>query len=132
MKSLFLTGYGLSIGVKKTRLFFRQGIKDPFHKEKQEELEIPPSAANFDKVVIQGRGYVQCFLYHLAVPKVSLNKPDSRFVRGKGVFGCRNRNCDFSRYFCTRTNPSERYLVNRTVVRAGDRAELLVQTRYTV
>ncbi|MGH9876323.1 MAG: hypothetical protein ACRD5H_01685 [Nitrososphaerales archaeon] len=61
MKSLFLTGYGLSIGVKKTRLFFRQGIKDPFHKEKQEELEIPPSAANFDKWLSRGEGMFSVF-----------------------------------------------------------------------
>lgn len=54
MRSLFLTGYGLSIRVKNTRLVFRPGIDDSFRKEKQEFLEIPPSAANFDKVIIQG------------------------------------------------------------------------------
>lgn len=58
MKSLFLTGYGLSIKVQNTRLVFKQGINDPFGREKPEVLEIPASAANFDKVVIQGKGFV--------------------------------------------------------------------------
>lgn len=56
MKSLFLTGYGLSVSVKNTRLVFKQGI-DPFSK-KREILELPASACQFDKVIIQGRGYV--------------------------------------------------------------------------
>jgi CRISP-associated protein Cas1 len=56
MNTLFLTGYGLSVNVKNTRLVFRQGT-DPFSKNRQ-VLEIPASACDFDKVVIQGRGYV--------------------------------------------------------------------------
>jgi CRISPR-associated protein Cas1 len=56
MKSLFLTGYGLSMRVKNTRLVFKQGF-DPFSKDR-EVLELPVSACQFDKVVIQGRGYV--------------------------------------------------------------------------
>ncbi|MEO9321599.1 MAG: hypothetical protein ABI361_13110 [Nitrososphaera sp.] len=39
MKSLFLTGYGLSVRVQNTRLVFRQGSNDPFGKEKPEVLE---------------------------------------------------------------------------------------------
>src|SRR5436853_97471 len=58
MKSLFLTGYGLSISVKNTRLVFKQGINDPFRKDKNEILEMPVSACKFDKVVIQGKGYL--------------------------------------------------------------------------
>lgn len=56
MKSLFLTGYGLSVSVKNTRLVFKQGI-DPFS-TKREVLELPASACPFDKVIIQGREYV--------------------------------------------------------------------------
>jgi CRISPR-associated protein Cas1 len=56
MKSLFLRGYGLSIKVKNTRMVFSQGI-DPFS-SKKETLEIPATACNFDKVVIQGKGFV--------------------------------------------------------------------------
>lgn len=58
MKSLFLTGYGLSIKVQNTRLVFKQGINDPFRRETPETLELPASACNFDKVIIQGKGYV--------------------------------------------------------------------------
>jgi CRISPR-associated protein Cas1 len=58
MKSLFLQGYGLSIKVQNTRLIFKQGITDPFEKEKIESIELPASACDFDKVVIQGKGYV--------------------------------------------------------------------------
>jgi CRISPR-associated protein Cas1 len=58
MISLFLSGYGLSINVKKTRLVFKQGISDPFRKEKPNVIELPASACNFDKVIIQGKGYV--------------------------------------------------------------------------
>src|SRR3989449_10922759 len=56
MKTPFLTGYGLSINVKNTRLVFKHGL-DPFSNDR-EVLELPASACNFDKVVIQGRGYV--------------------------------------------------------------------------
>src|SRR5579884_3347974 len=58
MKSLFLTGYGLSVSVKNTRLVFKQGINDPFGKEKRSAIELPASACPFDKVIIQGKGYV--------------------------------------------------------------------------
>jgi CRISP-associated protein Cas1 len=57
MKSLFLTGYGLSVSVKNTRLVFKQGMSDPFSKDR-ETLELPVTACPFDKVIIQGRGYV--------------------------------------------------------------------------
>lgn len=56
MKSLFLHGYGLSIKVKNTRMVFSQGI-DPFS-DNRETLELPATACNFDKVIIQGKGYV--------------------------------------------------------------------------
>jgi CRISPR-associated protein Cas1 len=56
VKSLFLTGYGLSLSVKNTRLVFKQGI-DQFSKSR-EALELPASACDFDKVIIQGQGYV--------------------------------------------------------------------------
>ena len=56
MKTLFLTGYGLSINVKNTRPVFKQRF-DPFLQNK-EVVELSASACNFDKVVIQGRGYV--------------------------------------------------------------------------
>jgi hypothetical protein len=39
MKTLFLTGYGLSVCVKDTRLVFKQGIDDPFGREKREVIE---------------------------------------------------------------------------------------------
>jgi CRISPR-associated protein Cas1 len=58
LKSLFLTGYGLSASVKNTRLVFKQSVNDPFGREKSEVLELPASACQFDKVIIQGRGYV--------------------------------------------------------------------------
>lgn len=53
MKSFFLTGYGLPVSVKNTRLVFKQGINDPLGKEKTEVTELPALAANFGKVVIQ-------------------------------------------------------------------------------
>ncbi|MDE1729050.1 MAG: hypothetical protein KGH81_07745 [Thaumarchaeota archaeon] len=56
MKSLFLHGYGLSIKVQNSRLVFSQGI-DLFS-DKRETLKLPASACPFDKVVIQGKGYV--------------------------------------------------------------------------
>jgi hypothetical protein len=54
LKSLLLTGYGLSVKVQNTRLVFKQGI-DPFSSNR-EVLVLPASACPFDKVVIQGRG----------------------------------------------------------------------------
>jgi CRISPR/Cas system-associated endonuclease Cas1 len=57
MKALFLTGYGLSISIKNTRLVFKQGIKDPFSRN-GEIIESTAGACPFDKVVIQGKGYV--------------------------------------------------------------------------
>ncbi len=56
MKSLFLQGYGSSIKVKDTRLVFSQGIQ-AFSKER-EIIETSVRACNFDKVIIQGDGYV--------------------------------------------------------------------------
>lgn len=56
MKSLFLHGYGLSIRVKDTRMVFSQGTS--VFLEKQEPLEIPVSKCSFDKVIIQGKGFV--------------------------------------------------------------------------
>jgi hypothetical protein len=46
------------VRVRDTRLVFKQGINDPFGREKPETLELPANAANFDKVVIQSKGYV--------------------------------------------------------------------------
>ncbi len=56
MKSLFLQGYGSSIRVKDTRLVFTQGLQ-AFSKER-EIIETSVRACNFDKVIIQGEGYV--------------------------------------------------------------------------
>ena len=56
MKSLFLQGYGGSIRVKDTRLVFTQGLQ-AFSKER-EIIETSVRACNFDKVIIQGDGYV--------------------------------------------------------------------------
>lgn len=79
MKSLFLTGYGLSIRVQDTRLVFKQGINDPFGKEKPKELELPVSAANFDKVIIQGKGYVSTeALERLAESNINVIMLDKR------------------------------------------------------
>jgi CRISPR-associated protein Cas1 len=79
MKSLFLTGYGLSIRVKNTRLVFKQGVNDPFRREKEEVLEIPVSSANFDKVIIQGRGYVSTeALERLAESNINVIMLDKR------------------------------------------------------
>jgi CRISPR-associated protein Cas1 len=58
LKTLFLTGYGLSLSVRNTRLVVKQGMNDPFGREKPQSLEMPVSAADFDKVVIQESGYV--------------------------------------------------------------------------
>jgi CRISP-associated protein Cas1 len=56
MKTLFLQGYGLSVKVKNTRLVFTDGID--IRTGKQSRLEQPVSKCNFDKVVIQGKGFV--------------------------------------------------------------------------
>jgi len=56
MKSLFLQGYGSSIRVNDTRLVFTQGLQ-AFSKER-EIIETSVRACNFDKVIIQGEGYV--------------------------------------------------------------------------
>ena len=56
MKSLLLQGYGCSIRVKDTRLIFSQGTH-AFSNER-EIIETSVRACNFDKVVIQGDGYV--------------------------------------------------------------------------
>ena len=56
MKSFFLSGYGCSIRVKDTRLIFSQGVH-AFSKER-EVIETSIRACNFDKIVIQGDGYV--------------------------------------------------------------------------
>jgi len=45
MKSLFLSGYGLSIKVKDTRMVFSQGLSA--FTPKQEPLEIPVSKCSF-------------------------------------------------------------------------------------
>jgi CRISP-associated protein Cas1 len=77
MKSLLLQGYGLSIKVQNSRLVFSQGI-DPFS-DKREKLELPASACPFDKVVIQGRGYVSTeALERLAESNINVVMLDKR------------------------------------------------------
>ncbi len=77
MKSLFLHGYGLSVSVKNTRLVFKQGLS-PFS-EKQESIEIPSSKCNFDKVIIQGRGFVSTeALERLAESNINVMMLDKR------------------------------------------------------
>jgi CRISP-associated protein Cas1 len=77
VKSLFLRGYGLSIKVKNTRLVFSQGI-DPFSNER-EILELPSSSCPFDKVVIQGKGYVSTeSLERLAESNINVVMLDKR------------------------------------------------------
>ena len=77
MKSLFLHGYGLSIKVKNTRMVFSQGI-DSFS-AKRETLEIPATACNFDKVVIQGKGFVSTeALERLAESNINVIMLDKR------------------------------------------------------
>ena len=56
MKTLLLQGYGLSLKVKNTRLVFTDGID--IRTGKQNRIELPASKCNFDKVVIQGKGFV--------------------------------------------------------------------------
>ena len=77
MKSLFLHGYGLSIKVQNSRLVFSQGL-DPFS-DKKEVLELPSSACPFDKVVIQGKGYVSTeALERLAESNINVVMLDKR------------------------------------------------------
>ncbi len=77
VKSLFLHGYGLSIKVKDTRLVFSQGI-DRFS-NKRENLELPSSTCPFDKVVIQGKGYVSTeALERLAESNINVVMLDKR------------------------------------------------------
>jgi len=57
-ESLFLTGYGLSVSVKNTRLLFKQGINDPFENKNADIVELHASACPFDKVILQGKGYI--------------------------------------------------------------------------
>jgi CRISPR-associated protein Cas1 len=77
MKTLFLTGYGLSVSVKNTRLVFKQGI-DPFT-DKQKVIELPASACDFDKVVIQGKGFVSTeALQRLAEANINVVMLDKR------------------------------------------------------
>ena len=56
MKTLLLQGYAVSIKLKNTRLVFTNGIDAKTGK--QEIIELPASACPFDKVVIQGKGFV--------------------------------------------------------------------------
>lgn len=77
MKSLFLHGYGLSIKVKDTRLVFSQGL-NPFS-DKKNILKLPASACPFDKVVIQGKGYVSTeALERLAESNINVVMLDKR------------------------------------------------------
>lgn len=79
MKTLFLQGYGLSIKVQNTRLVFKQGITDPFSRKKPEVLELPATSANFDKIVIQGKGYVSTeALERLAEANINVIMLDKR------------------------------------------------------
>jgi len=77
MKSLFLHGYGLSIRVKNTRLVFSQGL-DPFS-DKRDVVESPARACWFDKVIIQGKGYVSTeALQYLAESNINVVMLDKR------------------------------------------------------
>jgi len=77
VKSLFLHGYGLSIKVKNTRLVFSQGV-DPFN-DKREVFELPARACWFDKVIIQGKGYVSTeALQYLAESNINVVMLDKR------------------------------------------------------
>lgn len=79
MKSLFLTGYGLSVSVKSSRLVFKEGINDPFGKEKPSVFELPASACDFDKVIIQGKGFVSMeALERLAESNINVVMLDKR------------------------------------------------------
>ena len=77
MKSLFLYGYGLSIKVKDTRMVFSQGISA--FTPKQEPLELPVSKCSFDKVIIQGKGFVSTeALERLAESNINVIMLDKR------------------------------------------------------
>ncbi|NMJ87551.1 MAG: CRISPR-associated endonuclease Cas1, partial [Thaumarchaeota archaeon] len=77
MKSLLLSGYGCSIKVKDTRLVFSQGTQ-VFSKER-EIIETSVRACNFDKVIIQGKGYVSTeALQALAENNISVVMLDKR------------------------------------------------------
>src|SRR2546426_4252510 len=77
MKTMFLSGYGLSVSVKNTRLVFKQGLH-PFSKNR-EVLGLPASACQFDKVIIQGRGYVSTeALERLAESNINVIMLDKR------------------------------------------------------
>jgi CRISPR-associated protein Cas1 len=77
VKSLFLHGYGLSIKVKNTRLVFTQGI-DLFSKDR-ESIELSAGACWFDKVIIQGKGYVSTeALQYLAESNINVVMLDKR------------------------------------------------------
>ncbi|MGI0016961.1 MAG: CRISPR-associated endonuclease Cas1, partial [Nitrososphaera sp.] len=70
--------YGLSLSVKNTRLVFKQGSNDPFSKER-EIIDLSPSACDFDKVVIQGKGYVSTeALERLAQNNINVMMLDKR------------------------------------------------------
>ena len=78
MKSLLLSGYGCSIKVKDTRLVFSQGTQ-VFSNEKREVIETSVRACNFDKVIIQGKGYVSTeALQVLAENNISVVMLDKR------------------------------------------------------
>ena len=77
MKSFFLHGYGLSLKVKNTRMVFSQGL-DPFS-DKKETLELPATACQFDKVILQGKGYVSTeALERLAESNINVIMLDKR------------------------------------------------------
>jgi len=77
MKSLFLSGYGLSIKVKDTRMVFSQGTST--FTPKQEPLELPVSKCSFDKVIIQGKGFVSTeALERLAESNINVIMLDKR------------------------------------------------------
>jgi CRISPR/Cas system-associated endonuclease Cas1 len=79
LRTLFLTGYGLSVSVKNSRLVFKQGINDPFGKEKYSVQELPPSACDFDRVIIQGKGFVSTeALERLAESNINVVMLDKR------------------------------------------------------
>src|SRR5437667_7760822 len=112
MKSLFLRGYGLSIKLRNSRLVFSQGI-DPFS-NKREQLELPSSACPFDKVVIQGKGYVSTeALERLAESNINVVMLDKR---GKlcsyfhQIGGCNEPLIRQNQYDCFRDKNKVEYL----------------------
>src|SRR2546422_3580999 len=112
MKTLFLTGYGLSINVKNTRLVFKHGL-DPFSQNK-EVLELPASACNFDKVVIQGRGYVSTeALERLAESNINVIMLDKRgklYSHFHQVGGSNEPLIRQNQYDCFRDKNKDEYL----------------------